>query len=175
MWPLASQEHIRTEIDKGKIRVQSVIHENVDPIQHICDKIINSMPTLERYAICKIFFCVMSQPTWINVFLTYLGAKEFYIQGYNAVYFIEGQPAFRRKISSPSAGLKSKQSKKPAWSRQQISECYQYQHPCQQHGWTTGGESSEVRCSGGRNGWRVTSGGVNGNESMGLRFVASVY
>lgn len=42
--------------------------------------------------------------------------KEFRFLGYNAVYSGESQSTFRRDVSALSAGLKSKQSKKPEWS-----------------------------------------------------------
>jgi hypothetical protein len=59
-------------------------------------------------------------------------------------------------------------------SRQQESETYHHQHPCEQNGYTTRGEYREVRCSGASNSSRVPLGGVGGNWCMGLLSVASV-
>jgi hypothetical protein len=51
------------------------------------------------------------------------GHDELYLPGYNAVLSSENQPTFRRKISFPSSGLKSKSSKKPARSKKQAELC----------------------------------------------------
>jgi hypothetical protein len=40
---------------------------------------------------------------------------EFYLLGYNAMYFVESQPTFRRNMSATSSRSKNKPSKKPAW------------------------------------------------------------
>jgi hypothetical protein len=40
--------------------------------------------------------------------------KEFYLRGYNAIYFVEMQPIFRRNLSTPSPRLKNEPGRKPA-------------------------------------------------------------
>jgi hypothetical protein len=45
--------------------------------------------------------------------LTRINYEEFYLLGYNAVYFVGSQPTFRRNMSPPSTGSKNKPSKKP--------------------------------------------------------------
>jgi hypothetical protein len=42
------------------------------------------------------------------------GFEGFCLLGYNAVYSVESQSMFRRNISPPSSGSKSKAIKKPA-------------------------------------------------------------
>jgi hypothetical protein len=39
-------------------------------------------------------------------------AREFYIPGYNDMYFVESLQMFRRNVSFPSSGAKNKPSKK---------------------------------------------------------------
>jgi hypothetical protein len=54
--------------------------------------------------------------------------QEFYIPGYKTVNSVESQPTFRRNMSPPSSGSKSKSSKKPGWKQSPVchvvSQCY---------------------------------------------------
>jgi hypothetical protein len=42
------------------------------------------------------------------------GKQEFFVSGYDTIQTVESQPTFQRNMSSPSSGMKSKPSKKPA-------------------------------------------------------------
>jgi hypothetical protein len=41
--------------------------------------------------------------------------KEYYLMGYNAVYFVESQPAFQRNISPSSSGTNKPSKILPAF------------------------------------------------------------
>jgi hypothetical protein len=81
----------------------------------------DSLVSDSNFANISHFVCLLS-PVFMrphNIFYSRNGSyEEFCLLGCNSVFSVENKPTFRRKISSPSLGLKSKPIKQPARSRQ---------------------------------------------------------
>jgi hypothetical protein len=53
---------------------------------------------------------------WRILANTIMNEEEYRLLGYNAMWFVESQPTFRRSMLLPSSGSKNKPSKKPVFA-----------------------------------------------------------
>jgi hypothetical protein len=80
--------------------------------QRCCTNIGAKSVSMDRNDLCEFSF----QP---DITLSFLTRSVRYLLGYNVVLSVETQQTFRRKMSSPSSGLNSKETQKSARSKQQ--------------------------------------------------------